>query len=86
MRCLLELGVVDGIAMTFLNSCHLVVGDSIELIVCDRCHLCLELVKTDCDILIIKCLEWDWIGRIVDQYVWVNTHLHKMDYIVIHDT
>ena len=69
--------------MALFHSGNLVVADSVQLIVGDWCYLCLELVKLNGDVLVIKCLQGDWVGGVVDKYVRVHTYLYQVDNIVI---
>ena len=71
--------------MTLLHSGNLVVADGVQLIIGDRGHLGLELVKLNGDVLVIKCLQGDWVGGVVDKHVRVNANLHQVNHIIVND-
>ena len=80
---LAELGIADGVAMTLFDTRHLVIGNGMKLVICDRGRLGLEFVKVYRDIAVIKLLRVDGIGGVVDQHIRVNPHIHEVYDIVV---
>ena len=66
MGSLGKLGIIDGISMRFFHTCNLGKRNGIKLIISDWCHLGLELVKADADVLVIQLLQVNRICGVVD--------------------
>ena len=80
-----ELRVVDGVAVALFYTRHLVVADGVQLVIGDRGHFRLELVKGDGDVLVLKRLHGYRVGRVVDKHVRVHAHLHQVDDVIVDD-
>ena len=84
MGRLRKLRVVDGVGMGLLHAAHLVITQSVELVVRDRRHLRLELIQPDGDVAVRQFLDGDGIGLVVHKHVGVDAYVHKVNHIVVH--
>ena len=71
--------------MALLHSCNLVVADGVQLIVGDWSHLGLELGELNGDVLVVQCLQGDWVGGVVYKHIGVNSYLHQVDNVIVND-
>ena len=70
--------------MGLLHAAHLVITQSVELVVRDRRHLRLELIQPDGDVAVRQFLDGDGIGLVVHKHVGVDAYVHKVNHIVVH--
>ncbi len=84
MYCTLTERLDQYIAVAFLNACHFVVTDSVQLIIGHRGCLGCELVKTHRLVRILQSSNRNWVGGIIYKHRGVTADFNEVDNVVIY--